>query len=258
MTFKKLFIIAAYSTLIIYLVLLVSTFYFFDTKELVKAIFDKRIHYATGLSILAASIATILAVLISVPSAYALSRYKFRFKSLIDIFLELPMIISPAALGAIILIFFSTPFGMFIRNNIIDVIYTFYGIVVAQFITVLGICTRLMKSVFDEIPIRYENIARTLGASPFQAFSHITFPLAKKGVLSSVILTWAKSIGEFGATITVAGSMSMKTETLPTAIFMKLSMADIKGTVVIILILLSISISILILTRYILQSKYHD
>jgi molybdate transport system permease protein len=258
MTFKKLVIISAYSTLIIYLALIVSTLYFFEFKELTKAILDKRIHYAIGISILAASISTIIAILISVPSAYALSRYKFRYQYLIDIFLELPMIISPAALGAIILIFFSTPVGMFIRNNIIDVIYTFYGIVVAQFFTVLGICTRLMKSVFDEIPLRYENIARTLGASPFQAFTHITFPLSKKGVLSAVILTWAKSIGEFGATITVAGSMSMKTETLPTAIFMKLSMADIKGTVVIIFILLSISISVLTLTRYLLQSKYHD
>lgn len=137
-------------------------------------------------------------------------------------------------------------------------VYTFSGIVLAQFITVLGICTRLMKAVFDEIPVRYENIARTLGASPRQAFFKISLPLAKKGLLSAIILTWAKAVGEFGATITVAGSMAMKTETLPTAIFMKLSMADIKGTVMIILILFGISMSLLIFTRYLLRNKQYD
>lgn len=258
MSLKRVAISSAISILIAYLVLIASTFYFFDTKEFSKAFSDNRVIHAIWISVSAASIATALAVLIAVPAAYALSRYQFKLKWAVDIFLELPMIVSPAALGAILLIFFSTPIGLAIRDNVIDVVYTFAGIVLAQFITVLGICTRLMKAVFDEIPPRYENIARTLGATPKQAFFKISFPLAKKGLLSSVILTWAKAVGEFGATITIAGSMAMKTETLPTAIFMKLSMADIKGTVMIILILFTISMSLLILTRYLLRTKQND
>lgn len=258
MKLKQIVISTAISILFIYGILIVSAFCFFDSTTLTDALSSKKVFSAIWISISAASVATILAVSIAIPSAYALSRYSFWLKPAVDVMLELPMIISPAALGALILIFFQTPAGNYIRDNYIDVVYAFSGIVLAQFITVLGISTRMMKAVFDEIPMRYENVARTLGANQRQAFFRVSLPLAKKGILSSVILTWAKAVGEFGATITVAGSMAMKTETLPTAIFMKLSMADIKGTVVLILILFLISILMLSLARFILNHKKND
>lgn len=258
MNIKQLAIISAVSILFIYGILIVSAFYFFDVDTLSKTLSDERIFSAISISIGAASIATLLAILIAIPSAFALSRYSFWLKPAIDTILELPMIISPAALGALILIFFQNPIGSFLRENTIDIVFAFSGIVVAQFVTVLGISTRLMKAVFDEIPVRYENIARTMGATNAQTFLNIAMPLAKKGILSAVILTWAKAIGEFGATITVAGSMAFKTETLPTAIFMKLSTADIKGTVIIILILFTISMMMLILARIIMRKKKYD
>jgi len=258
MKVKQLVIGSAISILVIYGILIASAFYFFDSKTLSESLSEKRIYNAVWISISAATFATMLAVIIAIPAAYALSRYSFWLKPAVDLFLELPMIISPAALGALILIFFQTPLGDFIRGNFIDVVYAFSGIVLAQFVTVLGISTRMMKAVYDEIPVRYENISRTLGANHRQSFFKISLPLARKGMLSAVVLTWAKAIGEFGATITVAGSMVFKTETLPTAIFMKLSMADIKGTVVVILILLTISIMMLIIARIILRNKKHD
>ena len=97
----------------------------------------------------------------------------------------------------------------------------------------------------DEIPPRYEEVARTLGASPARAFFTVTLPLSKKGIVAASILTWAKALGEFGATITIAGSMAMKTETIPIAIFMRLASADIEGTVVLVFILIGIGLSVL-------------
>lgn len=258
MKLKQLLISSAICILFIYAILIVSAFSFFDFETVKTTLFDKRTFSAISISLSAASIATLLAVVIAIPASFALSRYSFWLKPAVDIILELPMIISPAALGALVLIFFQTSIGNFVRENAIDVIYAFSGIVVAQFITVLGISTRLMKAVFDEIPVRYENIARTLGATPSQSFFKIAMPLAKRGILSSVILTWAKAVGEFGATITVAGSMAFKTETLPTAIFMSLSTANIKATVVIIIILFIISMLMLIFARFILQMKKYD
>ena len=105
----------------------------------------------------------------------------------------------------------------------------------------------------DEIPQRYEDVARSLGASPVKAFFTITIPLAKRGIIVSSILTWAKALGEFGATITIAGSMAMKTETLPIAIFMRLASADIEGTVVLILILISMGLGILYSVRLLMR-----
>lgn len=252
---SKYFLIATtHSILIIYGALLLSALYFFDFNRFTSVLSDKRIISAVWVSLSAASLATSVSLLIAIPSAYAMSRYMFRLKPIIDIFLELPMIVSPAALGALILIFFQTPVGNFVRNHI-DIIYTFTGIILAQFISVLGMCVRMLKTVFDEIPNRYENIARTLGATHQQTFFKITLPLTRKGILSSGILTWAKAIGEFGATITVAGSIAMKTETLPTAIFMRISTADINGTIVLILILFSISIAMLIAARWLFRTN---
>lgn len=255
MKLKQVVISISVGTLILYGGLLLSAFYFFDGSTFVEVAGKKRTLNAVWISISAATIATLLAVLMAIPAGYALSRYKFRLKRLVDLMLELPMVISPAAIGALLLIFFQTPLGLAFRDSVVDVVYTFSGIVIAQFVTILGIATRMIKSIFDEIPVRYENIARTMGATHRIAFFQITLPIAKNGITYAIILTWAKAIGEFGATITLAGAMAMKTETLPTAIFMSLSTADIKGTVVIILILFLISMMVLSFARYFLNKK---
>lgn len=258
MNLKRIAISLSFVTLLIYGGLLISAFYFFDVSTLKSVASKDKIFHAVWVSVSAASIATVFAVLLAVPGGYALSRYHFRFKKGVDLMLELPMIVSPAAIGALLLIFFQTPAGLYFRNHVVDVVYTFSGIVLAQLVTVLGIATRMIKSVFDEIPVRYEQIARTLGASPNRAFLKISLPLAKNGILYAVILTWAKAIGEFGATITLAGAMPMKTETLPTAIYMSLSSADIAGAVIVILMLFSISMFVLAATRYFLSENKRD
>lgn len=255
MNFKNIAISSAFSIFILYSIIFLSIFYFFEKEILFENIRNERVIYAIKTSIYAATISTLIATLLAIPSAYAMSRFDFPFKNVIDVFLEFPIIVSPSALGAILLIFFQTPLGNFIQNNIVEFVFMFAGIILAQFITIIGMAVRLIKVAIDEIPIRYENVARTLGASPIQTFFTVTLPLAKKGIISSLILVWAKSIGEFGATITLAGSMPMKTETLPIAIFMKLSTADIKGTVTLVFLLFSISISILIITRVFFRKK---
>jgi molybdate transport system permease protein len=188
-------------------------------------------------------------MLIALPAAFALSRYDFPGKRAVDTMLELPMIVSPAALGAMLLIFFNNPLGLWIQDHGAQFVFTFYGIVLAQFVTICGVSTRLVKAAMDEIPARYEAVARTLGASPGKAFLTITLPLSRRGIIAASILSWAKALGEFGATITIAGSMAMKTETLPIAIFMRLSSAEIEGTVILILILVSIGLGILYVVR---------
>ena len=155
------------------------------------------------------------------------------------------MIVSPVALGAMVLIFFNTPAGIFLQQQGIQFIFTVYGVFLAQFVTTVGVATRLIKAAMDEIPLRYEQAAVTLGASPARAFLTVTLPLSKRGIISSAILTWAKALGEFGATITIAGSMAMKTETVPIAIYMKLAGADIEGTAVLVLILITLGLGIL-------------
>lgn len=245
MTFKKLSISVSFAVFAVYAVLILSLFYFYDGAVFLETLRSSRTLFSIRLSLFTATISTIIAVIVAIPAAYALSRYRFFGRQLIDTMLELPMIVSPVALGAIVLIFFNTPPGAFIQDHGIRFVFTIFGIFLAQFITTVGIAIRLIKAAMDEIPARYEEVARTLGASPSRAFMTVTLPLCKKGIVASSILTWAKALGEFGATITIAGSMAMKTETIPIAIFMRLASADIEGTVVLVLILICIGLGIL-------------
>ncbi len=245
MTFKKVSISVSFTVFALYATLILSLFYFYDGVLFLDTLRSPRTLFSIRLSLFTATISTAIAVIVAIPSAYALSRYRFIGRQLIDTMLELPMIVSPVALGAVVLIFFNTPPGMVIQDYGIRFVFTIFGIFLAQFITTVGIAIRLIKAAMDEIPVRYEEVARTLGASPAKAFLTVTLPLCRKGIIASSILTWAKALGEFGATITIAGSMAMKTETIPIAIFMRLASADIEGTVVLVLILICIGLGIL-------------
>jgi len=245
MSFKSLTITIAVSVFVIYTVLILSLFYFFSGSLFIETLFSERTLFSLRLSVLTATLATIVSLVFAIPSSYALSRYDFFGKRLIDTLLELPLIVSPVALGAMLLIFFNTPAGEMIQERSTQIVFTIYGILLAQFITTVGVAIRLMKAVLDEIPKKYEEMAWILGRSHWNTFFTVVLPLSKKGILSSAVLTWAKALGEFGATITIAGSMAMKTETLPVAIFMRLAGADIQGTVTLVLILIGIGLGIL-------------
>ena len=245
MSFKRLTISIAVSVFLIYVGLILSLFYFFSGALFLETLFSERTLFSLRLSVLTATLVTTLSLIFALPSAYALSRYDFFGKRVIDTLLELPMIVSPVALGAMLLIFFNTPAGELLQERSVQIVFTVYGILLAQFITTVGIAIRLIKAVLDEIPKKYEEMAWVLGKSPWNTFFTVVLPLSKKGILSSAVLTWAKALGEFGATITIAGSMAMKTETLPIAIFMRLAGADVRGTVVLVLILIGIGLGIL-------------
>lgn len=248
-TWKRLTILCAAGIFLLYGVLIGALFYFFRGGVFSEALLSERTWFAIRLSLGAATAATLLSVLVGLPAAHALSRHDFPGKALIDTMLELPMIVSPAALGAMLLILFTTPAGQWFQDNVGQVVFSPGGVVLAQFVTTAGVATRLIKAALDEIPVRYEEVARTLGASPAVAFARVTFPLCQRGIMAATILTWAKAVGEFGATITLAGTMAMRTETLPIAIFMQLSTANIEGTVALILILTAMGVFTLFAVR---------
>ncbi|WP_300845384.1 molybdenum ABC transporter permease [Tepidimonas sp.] len=250
-------IVAALAVLSLYAGLIVSLFWFLDGAILRETLLTERTLFSVRLSLMAATLATLLALLLAIPAAYALSRSRFPGKEAAETVLEFPIIVSPAALGAIILIFFNNPLGEWIQENVVYFVFGFAGIVLAQFVTVLGLAVRMLKAAFDEVPVALERVARTLGESPRHGFFTVTLPLAKNGLVAAFILTWAKALGEFGATLMVAGSMAMRTETLPITIFVRLSSADIESTVVLILILVVIGLTALFAARRLLGRVVH-
>jgi molybdate transport system permease protein len=249
MNFLKTSVWAAVLLFLFYSVLILSLLTAFEGKGFWEILRSPDTLFSIRLSLTAATLAAVLAIAVGLPAAYALSRKNFFGKQLVDTILELPMIMSPIALGAALLIFFNTRAGEAIQSRGIFFVFEFPGIVLAQFATIAGLATRLMKTALDEISPRYEAVARSLGSSAWQAFWRITFPLAFRGLVSAGILSWAKAVGEFGATVTLAGTMAFKTETMPTAIFMALASADISKTVILILILAGIGLTALYAVR---------
>ncbi|HOT27960.1 MAG TPA: ABC transporter permease [Candidatus Ozemobacteraceae bacterium] len=253
---KKLTIGIAFGIFALYLVLVLSLFAFIDPLRLARALASERVWFSMMLSLKAAVIATLLSMVLAVPSAYALSRYDFAGKRTVDLLLELPLVVTPIALGAMVLIFFQTRVGEFAQTHGVTFVFEFPGIILAQFLTTVGIAVRTMKNTFDAISPRYEMVACTLGATPLRAFLTVTLPMAKTGILAATILTFSKCIGEFGATIMLVGAMPMKTETLPISIFMRVGSADIEGMALMILILVSLGFSVLFVLRFVLTVRY--
>ena len=248
---------SALALLVLFIIIIVvSLLTYTDWSNIGSTLISAETLFAIKLSLVTATITTILAIAIAVPVAYAISKNDFFGKSLVDSLLDLPIVISPVALGAALLVFFSTPIGEAINNNVIRFVFSVPGIVLAQFTVVSALAVRLLKSTFDSIDVRYEQVSRTLGCSKPEAFFRVVLPLARDGLIASAILTWARATGEFGATVTLAGATAMKTETLPIAISLSLSSANIGSAVALILILVIISLAALLIIRLITRRRY--
>jgi len=236
--------------------IIVSMLAYTKWDAFVSALFSEEILFAIRLSVTTATIAAVISILIAIPVAYAISRTDFPGKDIVDSLLDLPIVISPIALGAALLVFFNTPAGAAIDDNVVKFVFAVPGIVLAQITVVTALAVRLLKSTFDSIDPRYEQVARTLGCSKLEAFFRVTLPLAKEGLIASGILTWARAVGEFGATVTLAGATAMKTETLPTAIFLSLASADVEKAIAVIFVLVIIAIVALLAIRKIIGRRY--
>ncbi|ODS36133.1 hypothetical protein BEH94_01880 [Candidatus Altiarchaeales archaeon WOR_SM1_SCG] len=250
---ERVFKAATLATLIFFVLfftgIIISIIFYTNPGEVLKILFSAEVLFAIKLSLITATITAVISIIIGIPAAYAISKTEFRGKSVVDTILDLPIVVSPIALGAALLVFFNTPAGIAIEEHGIKFVFVVSGIILAQFTVVSALFIRLMKSSFDSINPRYEDVARTLGCSKFQAFFKVTLPLAKNGIISAGILTWARAIGEFGATVTLAGATAMKTETLPIAIFLSLATADVEKAMTVILILVCIAMIALIAIR---------
>lgn len=249
--------ISALALLTIFFVgIIVSMLTFTDWNTFVSALLSEEILFAVRLSLITATIATIIAILIAIPVAYAISYTKFPGKDIVDSLLDLPIVISPIALGAALLVFFNTPIGAGIDDNVLKFVFAVPGIILAQVVVISALAIRLLKSTFDSIDPRYEQVGRTLGCSKPAAFIKVTLPLAKDGLIAATILTWARALGEFGATVTLAGATAMKTETLPVAIFLSLASADVEKAIAIIFLLVIIAVIALLIMRKVTKRRY--
>jgi len=249
-------VLAAWAVLVVYAGLIAAALTFVEPGGLLSVLSSSRTWYSVRLSLGAATAASVLGLLCALPAGYALSRHRFRGRGWVETVLELPMVVSPAALGAMLLMAFSHPAGQWLQEHGVRFVFTVAGVVLAQFVTVLGMMVRLAKTAFDGVPVELETVARTLGASPARVFRTVTLPLARRA-WRLLVLGWAKALGEFGATIMIAGTMAMRTETLPIAVYLRLSAADLPGAAALIVLLVIAGLGALVCVRWLSGGRSH-
>lgn len=175
----------------------------------------------TWFTVATATGATLLMLPPGLLIAWALARGRFRGRVLLETVVSLPLVLPPVATGLILLMLFAPrgPFGRVLQQAGVEVVFTWKAVVLAMTIMGLPLLVRSVRAGIEQVDSRYEQVAATLGARPLRVFVTITLPLALPSVLAGAVLGFARAIGEFGATIMIAGSIPGATRTLAVGIY---------------------------------------
>jgi molybdate transport system permease protein len=187
------------------------------------------------LSLKIALVAVILVLPFAFALAYLLARGRFPGRTLLDAIVHLPLVLPPVVTGWLLLIAFGRngPIGGWLEHWFgITVMFRWTGAVIAAAVMALPLMVRAMRLSIEAVDARLEGTARTLGAGPWRTFFTITLPLSRAGVMAGLVLGFARSLGEFGATISFVSSIPGETRTLPIAIYGALQVPGQEGTVV--------------------------
>jgi molybdate transport system permease protein len=205
----------------------------------------KEVWFAVRLTVLTSSVTLVASVIVALPSAYALSRFRLPFATVIDTIIDLPIVIPPPVIGLSLLVAFG-PRGLgledlFEKHFGFGLMYQAWGIPLAQFTVAAAFCIRALKAAFDSINPRLEHVARSLGCSPWQTFWRVSLPLARNGLIAGAIMTWARAVSEFGPILFFCGATPMKTEVLPISMFLNYSSGNIERGVVLALLMVAMA-----------------
>jgi molybdate transport system permease protein len=223
---------------VLLLAMLIANAAYTTPEHILAALRSPEIQYAIRLSLISSLITAQLALWIAVPIGYLMSRCQFPGKAWLDALLDLPVVLPPLVLGLSLLILFQTPVGRAIER-VVPLTAAVPGVVLAQSLVATALAVRTMRVVFDRIPIRTEQVAWTLGCTRAQGFFRVVLPQAYPGMVSAGTLAWARALGDFGPVLVFAGTMRMKTETLPTSIYIELSLGNLPAAVAISLVMVA-------------------
>ena len=241
---------------------LVAVFLNLDATKVAVEFGKPEIIDALSLGLVTSLFSTFLSFIFGVPTAYLLATRNFRGKPIFDAILDVPIVLPPAVAGLALLLAFA-PRGLFgpdLRQLGIILPGSTLAVVLAQFFVASPFVLRSSKAAFENVDKKLIDSARLLNPSRFSVFVTVTLPLAATGVLAGLVMTWARAMGEFGATLMFAGNLPGVTQTMPLAIYMLMA-EDPLASNVLSAILVVTSFSILIIFRLLGRGKnvhYYD
>ena len=175
-----------------------------------------------------AALATLIILVPGMAVAWLLARYHWPGKALAETIIALPLVMPPVATGLILLKLLGRrgPIGSWLESFDFSIVFTWHAVVIAAAVMSFPLLVRSVRVAFEEVNSRLEQIARTLGAGDVRVFFTITLPLAARGIVAGTLLAFARALGEFGATVMLAGNIPGKTATLSLAIYNLVQLGD--------------------------------
>jgi ABC-type sulfate transport system permease component len=168
-----------------------------------------------------ATLSTALSLLVGIPAGYALSRLRFPLPHLTATLIDLPIMVPPAAAGVFLLgATRLPPVGPILAALGIELGHSTAGVILVQVVVTAAFCARLMKTAFDGVNPRFEQVSRSLGGSLAQTLARVTLPLAKRGVIASVVVVWARAAAEWEGLMLFVGGTEGRTDTMPFAVYL--------------------------------------
>lgn len=211
---------------------------------------------ALELSLLTTLLSLCLMALFGTPLAYVLARYNFPGKRVLETLVETPLVMPPAVAGVALLLAFGRRglLGPLIEGAGIELAFSTAAVVLAQTFVASPFYIQSARIGFQNVPVELDESATTEGAGRWASFSHVLLPLALPGIAGGAIMAWARSLGEFGATLLFAGNFEGRTQTMPLAIYTALE-SDLNAAIVLSAILVVASFALLITFRLLSARK---
>src|SRR5881628_2544527 len=208
---------------------------------------------ALGLSIRVAVAATLLNALIGIPLAYLLARRAFRGRALVDLVVTLPLVLPPTVTGYYLIVLLGRRGWLGAPVYALSgwsVAFTWWAAVIAATVMALPLLVRTARAAIESVDRELEKAAFTLGRSEWRTALEVTLPLARNGVIAGTVLAFARALGEFGATLMLAGNIPGRTQTMPIAIFSAAESGDMRVAMVWVALIVVLSLAIIRLLNY--------
>ena len=214
--------------------------HFWEALSNPAALFSLRLSLATS------SVATLCNVVFGVLAAYVMNKYEFRGDSALMIIISLPTAIPTAVAGFALLLLWgrSGLLGQFLEQTDVRIMFTTAAIILANIFVTFPLAFGVIKPALDNLDTSFEDAAETIGANRWQTFRYVILPSLRGAIVTGALLTFARSIGEFGSTIMVSGNLAMKTQTAPLYIYTKFTEGDVESANAIAAVLAIISFAI--------------
>lgn len=249
--FRDLVWLPALPLLLFLMLPLLAMFWRAPLTSLLANLVQPQVWQAISLSLITTLTTTALTIVLGTPLAYWLARDNVPLRRLIDTFIDLPTVLPPAVAGVALLMAFGRRgiIGDYLDELGIHIAFTQVAVIMAQMFVAAPLFVKAAILGFQSIDPELEQAAALDGASGWQIFSHVTLPLAWVALLSGSVMTWARALGEFGATIIFAGNFPGRTQTMPLAIYLGFEL-DLGLALTMSVILMGCSFAVLMLVKY--------